>query len=177
MFVRHTRTKLPDRLLKLVRSVVPSARFLDVRKVPTKKREAWIDRRVNEPEVPVLLVKLNAVRTGLNNLVGFSTAIWYELDYSAFTYRQAIGRLHRIGQRREVTIRIPYYVGTAQDRVPAGGEEGGGVTPGRRARRAGGAGGGGGRGGVAGRVGCGVVAGEGGVPGAGWGRAVRCRGA
>lgn len=49
----------------------------------------------------------NAVRTGLNNLIGFSTAVWYELDYSAFTYRQATGRLRRIGQRRAVTVLIP----------------------------------------------------------------------
>ncbi len=115
VFVRHTRTRLPERLLELVKTVVPSAVFLDVRKVPTKKREAWIDRRLNEPGVPVLLVNPNAVRTGLNNLIGFSTAVWYELDYSAFTYRQAIGRLHRIGQRRAVTVLIPYYAGTAQE--------------------------------------------------------------
>jgi hypothetical protein len=56
-----------------------------------------------------------AVRTGLNNLVRFSTGIWYELDRSATTYRQANGRLHRIGQTRPVTIEAPYYAGTAQE--------------------------------------------------------------
>jgi hypothetical protein len=115
VFLRHTRTQLPRRLLRLVQSVAPGAVWLDTPKVPTARREAWIDRQVNDTKAPVLLVNPNAVRTGLNNLVGFSTGIWYELDYSADTYRQAIGRLHRIGQVRPVTIRIPYYQGTAQE--------------------------------------------------------------
>jgi len=46
--------------------------------------------------------------------VSFSTALWYELDWSATTYRQANGRLHRIGQERPVTIEVPYYGATAQ---------------------------------------------------------------
>ena len=62
----------------------------------------------------VLLVNPNAVRTGLNNLVRLTTGIWYELDYSATTYRQANGRMHRIGQTRAVTVLIPYYQDTAQ---------------------------------------------------------------
>src|SRR4029078_9382086 len=64
--------------------------------------------------VEVLLVNPNAVRTGLNNLVAFSVGLWYEMDLSATTYRQASGRLHRIGQTRPVTIRTAYYAGTAQ---------------------------------------------------------------
>jgi hypothetical protein len=115
VFLRHTGTGLPRRLLRLIQAEVCSrAVFLDTPKVPTRRRERWIDEHVNEPEVPVLLVNPNAVRTGLNNLVGFSTAVWYELDPSAFCYRQAIGRLHRIGQTRPVSILIPYYAGTAQ---------------------------------------------------------------
>ncbi len=115
VFLRHSRTRLPHRLLRLVEGVAPGAVWLDASKVPAARREAWIDRHVNEPGAPVLIVNPNAVRTGLNNLVGFSTAVWYELDYSAFTYRQAIGRLHRIGQVRPVTVLIPFYPGTAQE--------------------------------------------------------------
>jgi hypothetical protein len=63
----------------------------------------------------VLLVNPNAVRTGLNNLVSFSVGLWYEMDLSATTYRQANGRLHRIGQTRPVTVRTAYYAGTAQE--------------------------------------------------------------
>ena len=115
LFVTHTgASRLPGRLLELVAEVMPGAVFLDTKKVPAADREAWIDRHVIEKDVPLLLVNPNGVRTGLNNLVAFSTAIWYELDLSALTYRQANGRLHRIGQTRPVTIHVPFYAGTAQ---------------------------------------------------------------
>jgi hypothetical protein len=115
VFLRHTGTRhLPHRLMKLVGEVTRKVAWLDSKKVPTQKREAWIDRHVVQAGVEVLLVNPNAVRTGLNNLVSFSTAIWHELDYSATTYRQANGRLHRIGQTRAVTVWMPYYQATAQ---------------------------------------------------------------
>lgn len=116
VFLRHTGGgKLPARLLRLVQTeVTEKAAFLDVAKVPAKKREAWIDRHVLERGVEVLLVNPNAVRTGLNNLVSFSTAVWYEVDYSASTYRQANGRLHRPGQALTVRIYFPVYEATAQ---------------------------------------------------------------
>ena len=115
VFLRHTGSRhLPNRLLKLIRPLTPKIGWLDSKKVPTAKRESWIDRNVIDTQIKVLLVNPNAVRTGLNNLVAFSTAIWYELDYSATTCRQANGRLHRIGQTRPVTIWTPYYRETAQ---------------------------------------------------------------
>ena len=63
----------------------------------------------------ILLANAQAVETGLNDLVHFSAAIWLEgLDYDARAPRQANGRLHRIGQRRDVLIEVPYYEGTVQ---------------------------------------------------------------
>lgn len=62
----------------------------------------------------VLLVNAEAVETGLNNLTAFSTALWYEYSVSALTMRQAPGRIHRIGQTRQVTIETAFYAGTAQ---------------------------------------------------------------
>jgi hypothetical protein len=116
VFLRHTGTgHLPGRLLRLIRELTPRATWLDAKKVPTGKREAWIDEHVLGQDVEVLLVNPVAVRTGLNNLVSFSVGLWYELDLSATTYRQTNGRLHRIGQTRPVAIRIPYYAGTAQE--------------------------------------------------------------
>lgn len=118
VFLRHTGTpQLPQRLLRLIRGLGVRAEWLDAKKVPTAKREAWIGRKVLEPGVDVLLVNPNAVRTGLNCLVAFSAAVWYETDLSATTYRQANGRLHRIGQSRPVTIEIPFYAGTAQEKL------------------------------------------------------------
>jgi hypothetical protein len=116
VFLRHTGTpELPRRLLELLGEVTQKAVWLDAGKVPTHKRQAWIDEHVIAPEVEVLLVNPNAVRTGLNNLIAFSVALWYELDYSASTWRQANGRLHRIGQTKPVTLELPYYAGTAQE--------------------------------------------------------------
>ena len=117
IFLRHTGTAaLPQRLLRLIGEDIASrAVWLNAQRVAAKKRQAWIDRHVIEPGVRVLLVNPDAVRTGLNNLVSFTTAIWYEPTYSALTYRQANGRIHRIGQTRPVTVLAPYYRGTAQE--------------------------------------------------------------
>jgi hypothetical protein len=115
IFLRHTGTKLPLRLLRLLRTVTDKVAWLDAKKVPTDRRETWINQHVIEPGVEVLVVNPNAVRTGLNNLVAFSAAVWYELDTSATTYRQANGRLHRIGQTKPVTIRVLFYRNTTQE--------------------------------------------------------------
>jgi hypothetical protein len=56
-----------------------------------------------------------AVQTGLNNLVYCSTAIWYENPAcNAIVYRQANGRLDRIGQQKPVRILFPVYPGAQE---------------------------------------------------------------
>jgi hypothetical protein len=115
VFLRHTGSAhLPNRLVRLLRMLTSNVAWLDAKKVPAAKREAWIDEQVIAKGVEVLLVNPNAVRTGLNNLVTFSAGIWYELDLSTTTLRQANGRLHRIGQVRPVSIETMFYSGTAQ---------------------------------------------------------------
>ncbi len=117
VFLRHTGSAaLPKRLLRLIRAeTAGKAAWLDARRVATHRREAWIDEHVIARDVDVLLVNPNAVRTGLNNLVGFSIAVWHQLDYDARTYRQANGRLHRIGQENEVDVYFPFVAATAQE--------------------------------------------------------------
>lgn len=117
VFVRHTKgSGLPKRLQRLiVRELGEPAAFLDADKVGTDRRQAWISSETVATGRRVLIVNPNAIKTGLNNLVFASTAIWLELDHSAITYRQANGRLHRIGQMNEVRIYYPVYQDTAQE--------------------------------------------------------------
>ena len=117
VFLRHTGTPhLPNRLMRLVSEELSiDAVWLDAKKVGAAKRQKWIDAKVLKPGARILFVNPDAVRTGLNNLVTFSTAIWYELHYSALTYRQANGRIHRIRQKKPVSVLFPVYSGTAQE--------------------------------------------------------------
>ena len=115
VFVEHTRSGLPKRLQSILGEVDVSAKILDTVRVSTAKRRAWIDRHVIDQGVRVLIVNPEAVKTGLNNLIAFSTAVWYEMTHSAFTFRQAVGRLPRPGQTRQPYILMPYYSGTSQE--------------------------------------------------------------
>jgi SNF2 family DNA or RNA helicase len=59
-----------------------------------------------------------AVQTGLNNLVYFSTEIWMENPAcNPVIYRQAVGRVDRIGQKKETRILLPVYTDTLQDKM------------------------------------------------------------
>ncbi len=117
VFLRHTGTaKLPRRLLDIIATEVdPSVKWLDAKKVSARKREAWIEKHVNQTGCRILLVNPVAVCTGLNNLVSFNHVVWYQTQYSALVYRQANGRIHRIGQDRPCAVDWPFYPGTAQE--------------------------------------------------------------
>jgi Uncharacterised methyltransferase family (DUF6094) len=118
LFLRHTGTSgLPRRyqqLLRLYLGVTPV--FLDVTKVDAAEREAWLNANVIRPGCRILITNPRAVQTGLNNLIHFSSAIWAEgVDFDARVVRQANGRIHRIGQTRDVLIEVPYYRATGQE--------------------------------------------------------------
>lgn len=106
-----------ERLAKLLETVAPRQVIaLDAQRVDAKRRKAWIDKYVNDAGKRVLIVNPSAIKTGLNNLVRFRTAIWYQIpDFNVLVTRQANGRLHRIGQKYDVRIYYPFYEGTLQE--------------------------------------------------------------
>jgi hypothetical protein len=87
-------------------------------KVKADKRQDWINKEVLAKGRKVLLTNPVAIQTGLNNLVSFSTQIWMENPAcNPIIYRQAIGRIDRIGQKKETRIFFPVYSGTLQDKM------------------------------------------------------------
>jgi hypothetical protein len=118
LFVWHTAPEsgLVQRLARLIKEhtgELPAV--LDASKVGTAKRQAWIDKELIGKKRKVLIVNPVAVQTGLNNLIYCSTAIWFENPAcNAIVYRQANGRLDRIGQTKPVKILFPVYLATAQ---------------------------------------------------------------
>jgi hypothetical protein len=111
-FVTHTGGGYPARLLRILRERDIKAAFLDVKRVPTATRDAWIEQHAQD--VDVLICNPNAVRTGLNSLVVFNNCVWMEPDYDPRVYRQANGRIHRIGQREEANVYYLYIPHSSQ---------------------------------------------------------------
>jgi SNF2 family DNA or RNA helicase len=112
VFVTHTGGGYPARLQCVLRAAGVTCAYLDVKKVKAADRDEWI--RAECSEVEVLICNPNAVRTGLNSLVAFSNAVWLEADYDARTYRQANGRIHRIGALQEARVYYLYLANSSQ---------------------------------------------------------------
>ena len=110
VFTYHKR--LMPRMARLISEAGHKVEVLDAAKVPTAKRQKWITSKVVRKKVQVLIVNPVAVQTGLNNLVHFSTEIWMENPMCNPTvYRQACGRVDRIGQKEPSRIVFPLYNG------------------------------------------------------------------
>lgn len=89
---------------------------LDSKKVPPHERQQWIENNVLESNCKVLILNPVGVKTGINNLVSFNRVIWFENPAcNPEIYRQAIGRVVRIGQQKEVNIYNAVYAGTLQE--------------------------------------------------------------
>ena len=117
ILLKHTgKCGLARRYLQILRlHLGEDAKFLDAAKVRPAVREEWLNTHVIRPRCRILVTNAKTIATGLNNLVHFSRVIWPEgVDYDARLVRQANGRVHRIGQTREVLVEVPYYRGTAQ---------------------------------------------------------------
>ncbi len=128
---------LMPRLARILRAHGFKVAELYSDKVNPKDRLGWIDtnvlgkappvppagkrkRKVPEPVEPVdvLLVNPVAVQTGLNNLVYFSTVVWYENPAcNPIVRRQARGRVKRIGQLLDVESITLIYAATLQEQT------------------------------------------------------------
>jgi len=80
--------------------------------VPTDKREAWFERRLQEG-VQVTISHPKVIETGID-LIAHTCLIFYETGYSLHTLRQASRRSWRIGQRKPVRVIYLHYADTLQ---------------------------------------------------------------
>jgi Uncharacterised methyltransferase family (DUF6094) len=112
-------TNVLPRIAGLISSLILApVPVLHADKVPTGKRQAWIDSEVVKKGRRVMVANPTTVQTGLNNLVHFSTEIWPENPAcNPLIYRQAIGRIDRIGQRLPTEVLFPVYEGTLQEQL------------------------------------------------------------
>jgi len=112
VYVRQTASRdIQPRLEQVLTWAGLRARILPTSLSPSK-REAWIDQHVND--IDVLIVNPRKVETGLD-LVAFSTAIFYEPDYSLYTLWQAMRRVWRLGQTKPVVVKYLVYQDTLED--------------------------------------------------------------
>jgi len=113
VYVTHTASRdITPRLESVLSEAGHRVACLKADTVPPERREEWIGRRVEEG-VDVLLVHPKLVQTGLD-LIDFPTLVWYEVEYSVYTMRQASRRSWRIGQRSPVRVVFLAYRATLQ---------------------------------------------------------------
>jgi SNF2 family DNA or RNA helicase len=86
--------------------------------MPTRARQAEVDRFQASSEVPLFLLSLKAGGTGLN-LTGADTVVHYDPWWNPAAEAQATDRAHRIGQRRVVTSYKLIASGTVEEKVLA----------------------------------------------------------
>jgi predicted RNA-binding Zn-ribbon protein involved in translation (DUF1610 family) len=117
LFVRQTATRdIQPRLAELLTKAGLKTVILRSG-VGTRKREAWVNRRVREG-LDVLICNPRLVQTGLD-LVDFPTSVFYEPEYSVYLIQQASRRTWRLGQTQPVEIYFAVYQGTMEHRAVA----------------------------------------------------------
>lgn len=111
-------TLLP-RLARIISEAIQeNVPILYADKVATGKRQDWIDAKVVKPNARVLVCNPVAIQTGLNNLVHFASQIWMENPACGpIIFRQAVGRVDRIGQKKDTRIHFLVFKDTLQEQM------------------------------------------------------------
>ena len=106
VYVTHTdRRDVTERLMKVLESRGFRARVMKAAHPKPEEREKWVMEAAAEG-LDVLICNPRLVQTGLD-LLDFPTIIWFEVEYSVYTMRQASRRSWRIGQESPVHV---YYM-------------------------------------------------------------------
>ena len=112
IYTSWVRTDSQQKLIKALRAEGIHTEILTT-KVPTEKREAWVEKRVKSG-LQVLITNPKCVETGLD-LNAFPTIIFYSMGYNLFTLRQAARRSYRINQTAPcIEVYMLYYADTMQ---------------------------------------------------------------
>ncbi len=113
VYITHTASRdISPRLERVLTHAGYRVATLKSDTVSADRREEWVARAVKQG-LDILLVHPRLVQTGLD-LVDFPTILWYEVEYSLYTMRQASRRSWRIGQRLPVRVIYFAYSGTLQ---------------------------------------------------------------
>lgn len=92
----------------------PRVGILSASDMSPAKREAWI--KLNAPQMDVLVVNPKLIETGLD-LVQFSSLVFYETTVSLYVLWQAMRRVWRLGQDKEVNVTFLAYGNTVEEEI------------------------------------------------------------
>lgn len=90
--------------------------YLYSKTVSSGKREEWVNKKVHEGDIDVLITNPRLVQTGLD-LIDFPTIVFFQTRYSIYTLRQASRRSWRIGQDKPVKVYYLVYEDSMQEKA------------------------------------------------------------
>jgi SNF2 family DNA or RNA helicase len=115
IYCTHTETRdITERLKTILQPKGLNVVILKSHTVSSEKREDWVKEKVQEG-IDVLICQPRLVQTGLD-LIDFPTLVFYQIEYSVYTVRQAARRSWRIGQKNHVKVYYLTYTETIQEK-------------------------------------------------------------
>jgi hypothetical protein len=118
IFVQGTEKRdITPRLTTMLAKEGIRAAVLKSHTVTAKKREAWVQKEV-KAGLDAMICHPRCVQTGLD-LLDFPTLVFYQVEFSVFTLRQASRRSWRIGQQQAVKVIHLAYEETLQTQALA----------------------------------------------------------